>query len=157
MKQLVLLMLRQNHHQILLAMKKRGDGAGRWNGVGGKVEGSESLEEAVIRECEEEAGVIPRDFHKVAVLTFGFAKETEKEQRQVHVYLGEAWEGEPEETEEMAPRWFPVAEIPYEHMWEDDALWLPLVLRGKKLEGSFTFDQEDYMKTAALEIVDDVK
>ena len=43
--------------EILLAMKKRGFGAGRWNGVGGKVEPGESIEEGAIREMEEEIGV----------------------------------------------------------------------------------------------------
>lgn len=155
MKQLVLLILKQNNHQVLLAMKKRGFGVGRWNGVGGKVEDGETLEQAVVRECEEEAGITPKNFHKVAVLAFSSIQEGEAMQQEVHVYLGEEWEGEPEETEEMASRWFPMVEIPYEHMWEDDALWLPLVLRGKKLHCSFTF-KDDVMSSAHLDIVDDL-
>jgi len=39
--------------QILLAMKKRGFGMGRFNGVGGKIEPGETIEQAMIRECQE--------------------------------------------------------------------------------------------------------
>ncbi len=35
--------------QVLLGMKKRGFGKGRWNGFGGKVHKGESIEEAAIR------------------------------------------------------------------------------------------------------------
>lgn len=35
--------------KILLGMKKRGFGAGRWNGFGGKVDPGESIEEAAKR------------------------------------------------------------------------------------------------------------
>ena len=48
MKQLTLLFLVRDD-QILLAMKKRGFGEGRWNGVGGKVEKDETVEQAMIR------------------------------------------------------------------------------------------------------------
>ena len=37
--------------QVLLAMKKRGFGAGRWNGVGGKVHAGESVAETAVREA----------------------------------------------------------------------------------------------------------
>ena len=36
--------------RVLLGMKKRGFGAGRWNGFGGKVQMEESIEEAAIRQ-----------------------------------------------------------------------------------------------------------
>ena len=35
--------------QVLLGMKKRGFGAGRYNGFGGKVEPGETVKEAAIR------------------------------------------------------------------------------------------------------------
>ena len=35
--------------QVLLGMKKRGFGKGRWNGFGGKVHQGESIEKAAIR------------------------------------------------------------------------------------------------------------
>ena len=53
-----LCLLRRNE-EILLAMKKRGFGEGKYNGVGGKIEGTETPEAAMLRETKEEIGVTP--------------------------------------------------------------------------------------------------
>lgn len=37
----------------------------------------------------------------------------------------------------MLPKWFDLANIPYEKMWVDDKIWLPLYLEKKKFKGSF--------------------
>ena len=57
----------------------------------------------------------------------------------VHVFSTSEFEGEPKETEEMEPRWYPLDKIPYEMMWADDIHWLPLLLRGKNFTGDFYF------------------
>lgn len=43
-----------NDDRVLLGMKKRGFGVGRWNGFGGKLELHETVEEAARREIFEE-------------------------------------------------------------------------------------------------------
>lgn len=128
---------------ILLAMKKRGFGAGHWNGVGGKPEANEPIEKTAIRECQEEIGVTPNDFHRVAVLDFSFPKDKVSWNQQVIVYLCNSWEGEPKETEEMKPQWFEASSIPYDKMWKDDIYWLPEVLNGNYVEASFDFDADE--------------
>lgn len=140
--------------QILLAMKKCGFGAGKWNGVGGKVEPEESLEAAMFRECQEEIGVTPLQYHKIAIHHFANDRVDPPWALDAHVYFCSEWQGEPVETEEMAPQWFSLSEIPYTDMWEDDELWLPLSLRGKLLECWFGFDASDSMLTARLNVVD---
>lgn len=132
--------------EILLAMKKRGFGANRWNGVGGKLNENESIEEALVRECQEEIGVTPETYEKVAVHDFVFPDGSSD--MQVHAYLCSNWQGDPVETEEMAPKWFPVTDIPYDDMWQDDRYWLPEVLAGKKLHTCFTFDDQDNLLDA---------
>lgn len=125
--------------QILLAMKKRGFGVGKWNGVGGKANDGETPLQAIIRETNEEISVVIKSPTQVAVLDFNFATKPEWNQK-VTVYLCKDWEGEPVESEEMKPQWFNIDKIPYDQMWSDDVLWLPKVLEGKILTGKFIFD-----------------
>lgn len=151
MKKVLTLALLVHGDEILLAMKKRGFGKGLWNGAGGKAEPGETIEQAMIRECQEEIAVTPLAYEKVVIHDFIFADGSSHE---VHTFLIHGWEGEPTETEEMSPKWFKQAEIPYEKMWQDDIIWLPLVLQDKKLTTKFTFDTKDQVKTAALTVVD---
>lgn len=127
---------------ICLAMKKRGFGAGRYNGVGGKVQENENIETAAIREAQEEIGVTVSELEKVAELSFTFPHEPKFDQ-QVHVYLATSWKGDITESEEMNPSWVSVHSIPYTEMWPDDIFWLPKVLAGEKVKGKFTFGEGD--------------
>lgn len=128
--------------RILLAMKKRGFGEGRSNGVGGKVKDRETCEQAIIRETEEEISVTPEIFKKVATLNFYFPPKPQWHQ-QVIVYLCTAWRGKPKESEEMKPKWFKKNKIPFEIMWPDDPLWLPHVICGKFVNAGFIFGEGD--------------
>ncbi|MCA9308886.1 8-oxo-dGTP diphosphatase [Candidatus Saccharibacteria bacterium] len=151
-KELTLLFLVRDD-EVLLAMKKRGFGEGRWNGVGGKVEEGESLEQALIRECQEEIEVTPTAFEKVADLTFNEVHEDERKIMHVNVFIGTEWSGEPTETEEMQPQWFKQSEIPYDECWSDDPFWLPQVLAGKKVKAEFTMDDHDQVTNHTVEEV----
>jgi 8-oxo-dGTP diphosphatase/2-hydroxy-dATP diphosphatase len=124
-------------------MKKRGFGEGRWNGVGGKVEAGESIEQAMIRETKEEIGVIPTVYQKVADIRFDEYFKGEPTIMHVHVFIASIWKGEPTESDEMAPQWFDVQAIPYDEMWSDDRFWLPQVLRGDKISADFKLDDKD--------------
>jgi 8-oxo-dGTP diphosphatase len=131
-----LVFLRQEN-EILLAMKKRRFGAGKWNGAGGKVEPGETYEQAAIRECQEEIGVTPIALEKVGELHFFDLPDVE---HYTHVYTTGTWKGEPYETEEMAPRWFAESEVPYDTMWPDDIYWIPMMLTGKRFKGTVTVE-----------------
>jgi len=64
------LCLLKNDNQILLAMKKRGFGEGKYNGVGGKIDKGETPEQAMIREVQEEILVTPTKYEKVGFIEF---------------------------------------------------------------------------------------
>lgn len=129
--------------QVLLAMKKRGFGEGRWNGVGGKIEEGESIEQAMIRETQEEINVTPTVYEKVGDIRFDEYFKGEPTLMHVHIYTATSWEGEPTESEEMKPQWFSRQAVPYDDMWSDDPYWLPLVLEGKKISADFKLDESD--------------
>ncbi|MCL4396935.1 8-oxo-dGTP diphosphatase [Candidatus Parvarchaeota archaeon] len=126
-------------------MKKRGFGAGKLNGVGGKVEKGESITDALVRETKEEINVNLKEFEKVAVINFYFKNNpVDKDFNQrAHVFIAYRWDGEPAESEEMAPQWIDIKRLPLEKMWSDDKYWLPEIISGKKLIASFLFNDEN--------------
>jgi mutator protein MutT len=138
--------------RVCLAMKKRGFGKGRWNGVGGKVEEGETIEIAARREAQEEIGVDLEKMEKVAELSFYFPHNPAFDQ-QVHVYFCDDWKGEPIESEEMSPLWFTVIDIPYKEMWADDEFWLPRAILQEKIQAEFTFGVGDIVEKQNVEVV----
>jgi len=128
--------------KILLAMKKRGFGAGRWNGVGGKPQNNETVLSCAGREAQEEIGVKVGKLNKIGMIRFRFKFKKEFNQN-VYFYICERWQDKPTESEEMKPRWFKIDKIPYTKMWPDDKFWMPIALRNKKFSGSILFGKND--------------
>lgn len=126
--------------KILLAEKKRGFGTGLYNGCGGKVEEGETVEEAMVRETQEELGITPKYLEKVAVIVFNIIHKGERKDLVTHVFKTDDFEGEISESDEMRPMWFELDKIPYSKMWQDDIVWLPRVLNGEKLKAYFYFN-----------------
>jgi 8-oxo-dGTP diphosphatase len=147
----VLFLLRDN--EILLAMKKRGFGAGKWNGAGGKAEPGETITQTAIRECQEEIGITPLCPQLLGDIRFHMSHDPDFGHH-AHVFTATAWEGEPTETEEMRPQWFTHQDIPYHTMWADDPLWLPLVLQGKHFTGAITLGPKDMVVHADIRPLD---
>lgn len=135
----VLLLLKGD--EVLLAMKKRGFGVGKWNGVGGKPNPNEDIKSTAIRESQEEIGITPSNLKNVAVFKYHFPHNNFG--MKVWVFTTTEWHGEPVETEEMRPKWFKLEEIPFKEMWVDDEVWMPKVFAGKLLTGSFMFGEND--------------
>lgn len=127
--------------QVLLIKKKRGLGEGFFNGPGGKVDSGETPKECIVREVQEEIGLKPLNVINKGLLDFYFGASEEPDW-QVHIFVTNEYRGILIETEEAKPFWFNEKEIPYGQMWEDDQYWLPLVLKGKYVQGTFWFSED---------------
>jgi 8-oxo-dGTP diphosphatase len=123
--------------RILLIEKKRGLGAGKINGPGGRIDPGESPLQCAIREVQEELLVTPLGLSEAGRLMFQFV---DGHSIDCHVFVATEVDGEPRETAEATPVWTDVNEIPYERMWEDDRHWLPNLLRGERFIGRFVFE-----------------
>jgi 8-oxo-dGTP diphosphatase len=134
--------------EILLIRKKRGLGAGKINGPGGRIDPGESTRHCAIRELREELGTTPCALREVGELRFQFV---DGYGIHVWVFTAEACVGTPRESPEAIPLWTPLEQIPYDQMWADDRLWIPIMLRGDRFEGCFIFDG-DHMVDYALNI-----
>jgi 8-oxo-dGTP diphosphatase / 2-hydroxy-dATP diphosphatase len=140
------------HPKILLGLKKKGFGEGRWNGYGGKVHEDETIEESVVREMREECAITPTKFENRGVMYFEF-QEIPDQIYEVNLFAILEYEGEPVETEEMKPQWFDVNALPWDKMWDDDRIWYPLFLEGKKFEANFLFDGNEKVIRHEIEII----
>ena len=126
--------------QLLLIRKKRGIGAGKINGPGGKVDAGETPLAAAVRETQEETGVTPIGPELGGELWFHFSHGPKQH---CLIFLADAHEGLPYETEEAIPAWYPLDCLPYDEMWDDDRAWLPFLLAGQRFTGTVSVEGEN--------------
>jgi 8-oxo-dGTP diphosphatase len=125
--------------RILLIEKKRGLGAGKINGPGGKIDPGETALQAAVRETQEELMITPHAPRKLGELRFSMSDCPDI---LCHVYRADDFSGTPTETDEAVPVWTALDEIPYHRMWEDDRHWLPLLLEEQPFLGRFVFEED---------------
>lgn len=134
--------------KVLLINKKTGLGSGLVNAPGGRIEDSETASEAAVRETVEETGLTPQNLKEVGVLNFQFI---DGYSLKGYVFFADSCTGTMTETDEADPFWVSVEDIPYDRMWEDDALWLPKTIAGTYIEGRFIFDDRTMLSNEILE------
>ncbi len=138
--------------EVLLIRKKRGIGAGKVNGPGGKFEPGETALQCVLREVKEELLIDVSDAQEMGQLHFLFSDKSIPDIHG-HVFMATRFTGTPTETPEAAPFLCPIEQIPYDQMWEDDIYWLPQMLKGKHFNAYFTFTG-DHMTSHSVDIKD---
>ena len=111
----LLLIIKDN--RILLARKKRGFGEGKINGIGGKMQPGETIDETMIRETIEEIGVVPKQYEKVGLITFDELLNGERVFNDMHIYVAGDFDGEIAESDEMCPEWYDLDKIPFDKMF----------------------------------------
>ena len=125
--------------QALLIRKKRGLGAGKITAPGGRLEPGESPVQCAVREAREEVGILVDELRGHGELWFQFR---DGYSILVSVFSSPDCKGFPKETEEAIPLWYSTKALPYGEMWEDDILWVPLMLAGESFTGKFLFEGE---------------
>lgn len=155
MKKLITtLLIIKKENKILLANKKRGFGEGKLNGVGGKLQPNETVEQAMIRETIEEIGVTPTVYKHMAIINFDEIVKGERCDVEMNIFLATKYDGTPVESEEMCPSWFDIDNIPFDRMFADDYFWLPEILKGNKVKGDFVYDENFNITSKHIEIVE---
>lgn len=100
--------------QVLFTKRRpdRTDWAGLWGVPAGRLQEGEEVEQALVRELAEEAGLLAREFEFLETV---YAEEPTSGRRYVHnLYLVSRWEGEPENCapdEHETIAWVGAAEV----------------------------------------------
>ncbi|XP_064232614.1 oxidized purine nucleoside triphosphate hydrolase-like isoform X4 [Aotus nancymaae] len=132
--------------RVLLGMKKRGFGAGHWNGFGGKVQEGETIEEGAKSKQELRS--------RLDSLRCGTSHIPPFLSRKHKGAAGGERSDSGCATQEMRPHWFQLDQIPFKDMWPDDNYWFPLLLQKKKFHGYFKFQGQDTILDYMLREVD---
>lgn len=139
MKLATLCYLRQNGCTLMIhRVKKENDiHAGKWNGLGGKLDRGESPEECVIREVFEESGLRIVKPELRGILTFpNFAHE---EDWYAFVFTASLFEGTLIDSAEGNLKWIPDEELLSLNLWEGDRVFIPWLLEGKFFSAKFVY------------------
>ena len=137
----------RDRDRLWLIRKKTGLGTGKINAPGGRIEPGEEAPDAAVRETTEETGLIPAGLEYVCELNFVFV---DGYSLRGYVFFADSYSGRPTVTPEADPFWCRIADLPYDEMWADDAVWLPRVLAGEKVLGRFIFDGDEMLSHQLL-------
>lgn len=136
--------------EVLLGVRKTsslGLGIKRLSGLGGKVGdepefADETHEEALVRELREEVGIEVKKAVCMGSVQFIFPDKP-KWTLDTKIYLIHEWEGEPVETEAIAPEWVSKNAMPWDRMWSDNHIWVPKILMNEKIQATILHGEEE--------------
>ena len=118
--------------------------AGKWLGIGGKIEEGETPDECNLREVSEETGLRLKSMHFCGVIAF---RADMYEDEDMYLYTSDDFEPADEELRELflktgaydlpdcsegELRWIPESELMDLPMWEGDRAFLERILEGQQ-------------------------
>ena len=117
---------KDDKYLMLLRNKKQNDiNEGKWIGVGGKLEGGETLEECLLREVKEETGLTLKNYKYRGLIHF----RTDKEDSDMFLYTADEFEGELSECTEGELKWIEKEKIFDLPLWEGDKPFLSMLIK----------------------------
>ena len=117
-------------------IKKHNDmHAGKWNGLGGKLEPGETPEECAIREIREESGLVVSNPLLKGFLTFPMFDGSDD--WYAFVFLVNQFEGQLIDSPEGVLCWIPDDELLDLNLWAGDRIFLPWLERAGFFSAKF--------------------
>ena len=116
--------IREGEKTLMLHRNKKADDMheGKWNGLGGKVEGGESPEACAIREVMEESGLLVSKPQLKGFITFpNFDGQNDW---YVHVYCFDEFSGELIDSPEGHLQWIDNADLKDIPLWDGDRIFM---------------------------------
>ncbi len=123
--------------------------AGKWNGLGGKLEADESPLQAARREMREESGVdLPESaFKPIGVLQFPNFKAHKNEDWLCYVFVADLTDEQarsvPSSCAEGQLHWIPSSDIVSLNLWPGDRHFIPHVLAAKPFIGTLWYEGQN--------------
>ena len=126
---------------MLHRVKKQNDmHAGKWNGLGGKLEGVETPEECAIREVHEESGLIVDTPILCGFITFPqFDGENDWF---VFVYRFDSFEGQLQDSPEGNLAWLSEAELAEVDLWDGDRIFMSWLDEPRIFSARFVYQDQ---------------
>ena len=140
-------------HRIV---KKNDVNKDKWIGIGGHFEHGESPEECLLREAEEETGLILTSYQFRGIVTF-IADDYPPEY--MWLFTADAFEGEMSSCDEGGLEWVPKRDVEQLNLWEGDHIFLNLIREGHqffslKLRYERNVLKEAILDGQAMELID---
>lgn len=141
MKLATLCYIHHDGHTLMIHRNKKEKDMhkGKWNGLGGKLNPGETPEECVIREVQEEAGLIIHNPSLKGLLTF--PAFSEDEDWYAFVYTADKFEGELVNSPEGDLAWIADEKLMDLNLWEGDRIFLPWLNQAGYFSGKFVYQE----------------
>jgi len=130
---------------MLHRIKKKNDvHEGKWNGLGGKFERSETPEECVIREIKEESGLTITEPKLKGFITFPMFDGVYD--WYVFVFVAENFSGELIDSDEGKLEWIPDEKLSQLNLWDGDQIFLEWLDQDKFFSAKFFYDNKKLVR-----------